>query len=94
VWQAPQFAAKTEVTVEPPSARRKLTTKKWLTEEVNRRAVGHKPIPSKIGEFRDELREEMEQAKADGVVAKVVSKGRIENLLREDELWPVKKPPE
>jgi hypothetical protein len=70
------------------------TAKQWVSEQVGRRAVGNKPIPDRIGKFAAELHEEMKQAKANGVVAEVVSKGRIENLLRELDHWPVKKPPE
>jgi hypothetical protein len=91
VWREDQIGAPTEgVPIEPPPVPRKLTTKEWLIEEVDRRAVGHKPIPAGIGEFAGELHEEMKRAKADGVVAKVVSAGRIENVLREHKLWPLK----
>jgi hypothetical protein len=70
-------------------------TKEWVIEEVGRRAVGNKPIPARIGKFAEELHEEMKQAKADDVVAEVVSEGTIQNLLREHKLWPLnKKPPE
>jgi hypothetical protein len=94
VWREDQIPATKEGTPVEPATRRKLTTKQWVTEEVNRRAVGHKPIPSTKDEFAEEIHQEMKRAQADGKVAKVVGEGRIKNLLREHKLWPLKEPPE